>query len=114
MKMSELIAIRPSIEKMAGQQHSFPAALKFAKFTRKIIMILQDFDVKRAELFNKYGVTQGENNTIVIPPDNETKFKAEMQIELDKEVKIDPLDVSALGDMKVAPADLINCLQLFE
>lgn len=112
MKVSELIAIRPSIEKIASKEHNFADALKFAKFVRDVLIVLQDFDIKRAELFNKYGAKQGENNSIVVPPGAEANFKEEMQKELDKEIEIEKMDVSAL-DMQVAPADLINCIDLF-
>ena len=113
MKLGDLIAVRPAIEKIASGQHNFSAAIEFAKFTRKILMTIQEFEIKRSELFNKYGVKKTEDNTIVVPPESEASFKKEMKEILERNIEIEPLDVSTL-EMKVAPADLINCLELFK
>lgn len=112
MKISELVALRPAIEKLATKEYDLPTAIEFAKFTRKILEAIQEFEQKRSDLFIKYG-EKTEDGKFIIKPENETKFKAEIQKGLNKAVKITPLSVAKL-DMNVAPADLINCLSIFK
>jgi len=112
MKVSELIAMRPAIEKLASKEYDLPAALKFAKFARKVLEAIQEFESMRAELFVKYGEKQEDGN-IIIAPKNEKKFKAEIEKGLNKNVSISPMMVKGLK-MTAAPADLVNCLKIFK
>ena len=62
MKVSELIALRPAIEKLAGKEYDIAVALEFAKFARKVLEAIQEFENKRADLFIKYGEKQEDGN----------------------------------------------------
>jgi len=112
MKVSELIAIRPALEKLAGKEYELPAALEIAKFTRKVLETIQDFEAKRAELFTKYG-EKVEEGGLKIPEKHQDKFKAEIEKGLNKNVKIVPLKVEGLN-ITASPADLVNCLNIFK
>jgi hypothetical protein len=112
MKVSELIAIRPALEKLASKEYDLTVALKFAEFTRKVLEKIQDFENLRADLFIKYGEKQEDGN-LKIAKKNEKKFKEEIEKALNKNVRITPLTVKGLK-MQAAPADLVNCLKIFK
>ena len=115
MKLNEIINVRPALEKIAAMEMDGGQALKFAKFTKDILLPLQDFEVKRAELFRKFGVEEGEGDqrNIKILPENEKKFNAAIKRALDKEIKVGPFDITKLG-IKISPAELVNALGLFK
>jgi len=115
MKLNEIINVRPALEKIAGMEMDGAQALKFAKFTKDVLMPLQDFEVKRAELFRKFGAEEGEGDqrNIKILPENEKKFNAAIKRALDKEIKVGPFDITKLG-IKISPAELVNALGLFK
>ena len=112
MKISELVAARPALEKIAQIEMDPASALKIAKMTRRVLEEIQKFEVTRAELFTKYGEQQEDGN-VVIMPKNAPAFKKAIEKGLNRAVKIMPL---ALKDIKalIAPADLVNCLKLFK
>ena len=115
MKLNEIVGLRPTLEKIAGKEMYGAVALKFAKFTREVLTEIQSFEVKRAELFNKYGEVSGEGKEqkVQILPDNEKKFQTAIKKALDAEVKVKPFDIASLG-IKVAPAELVNSVGLFK
>lgn len=112
MKLRELVPVRGVIEKLASKEYELETSLVFAKFTRQILEKLQTFDILRSNMINKYGTKDSEGGVQIKPEFQET-FKSEMEKILDQEVQIEPLDVSKVN-MKVAPADLINILNLFK
>lgn len=115
MKLSEVVGLRPVLEKITAKETNGAAALKFAKFVRDILVAIQEFEAKRAELFQKYGVAEGEGEqqSIKIKPENEKKFNAAIKRALSKDLKLKPFDIASLG-IDIAPADLINALPLFK
>jgi hypothetical protein len=115
MKVSEIVSTRPLLEKIAAKEMDSGAALEFAKFTVEVLKEAQAFDMKRAELFEKYGESEGEGKekSITIKPENEKKFNAAIKRAVGKDVEIEPFDLSSLGII-IAPADLINALPLFK
>ena len=115
MKLNELVVLRPTLEKIAGKEMDGAVALKFAKFVRDVLMEIQGFEVKRAELFNKLGEVsgEGEEKKVQILPANEKKFNVAIKKALDAEVKVKPFDIASLG-IKVSPAELINSTGLFK
>ena len=112
MIVSDLVAIRPALEKLAEGEYPFEVSLKIAKFTRECIEAIQEFEAKRMDYFKKYG-EQLEDGNLQIPAENEKKFKTAITRSLNKNVKIEPLKAAELGAM-VKPVDLLNCLQAFE
>ena len=115
MKLNEIVGLRPTLEKIAGKEMDGAVALKFAKFTRDILMEIQGFEVKRAELFKKFGEVsgEGEEQKVQILPENEKKFNAAIKKALNAEVKVKPFDIASLG-IQVAPAELVNSVGLFK
>ena len=116
MKLNEVVGLRPVLEKIAAKEMDGAAALEFANFVKDILIEIQGFEMKRAELFQKHGVeTEGEGGQkgLQIPPENEKKFNTAIKRALGKEVKVEPFDIATLGIM-VSPADLINATGLFK
>ena len=115
MKLNEIVGLRPTLEKIAGKEMDGAVALKFAKFVREVLVEIQGFEVKRAELFNKLGETsgEGEEQKVQILPANEKKFNTAIKKALDAEVKVKPFDIASLG-IKIAPAELVNSVGLFK
>jgi hypothetical protein len=113
MKVSELIAIRPQVEKIAQKEMDMQSALVIAKFTRTMLEAIQEFEKKRADLFEKYGEKPDESGNIVVKEENKTKFQNAIKRALGKNIKIEPIDTKKLG-LVIAPADLINCLSVFK
>lgn len=112
MKVSDLVAIKPALEKLADGEYPFEVSLKIAKFTRECIKAIQEFEAQRMEYFKKYG-EQVEGGNLQIPAENEKKFKNAITRSLSKNVKIEPLKAAELNAV-VKPMDLLNCLQAFE
>ena len=115
MKLNEIVGLRPALEKIAGKEMDGAMALKFAKFTRDVLIEIQDFEVKRAELFRKYGeeTGEGEEKRIQIIPENEKKFNTAIKRALNKEVKVKPFDLTKLS-IQISPAELLNALGIFK
>lgn len=115
MKLNDAVGARPALEKMAGIEMDTASALKFAKFVREVLTEIQAFEVKRAELFRKYGVEEGEGKekNIKILPENEKKFNTAITRALNKEIKIKPFDLTSIN-IAVTATELINALPLFK
>ncbi len=115
MKLNDAVGARPALEKMAELEMDSVSALQFATFVREVLMEIQNFEMKRAELFQKYGVEEGEGEqkNIKILPENEKKFNAAIKRSLNRELKIEPLDLANLG-IAIAPRALINALPMFK
>jgi hypothetical protein len=116
MKLSEAIGARNLLEKIAGKEMNGKSALAYAEFVRSVLTEIKEFEVKRADLFKKHGEeVVGEDNktALQIKPENEKKFKAAITKALNKEIKVEPFDLSESG-VSIAPADLINALPLFK
>ena len=115
MKLNDVVGGRTVLEKMAAMEVDGGVALGFAEFVRGTLMEIQSFEVKRAELFQKYGVEEGEGEgkNIRILPENEKKFNTAIKRALNKEIDAEPFDVSSLG-IKISAAELVNALPLFK
>ena len=115
MKLSEVVGLRPVLEKIAAKEMDGAAALEFANFTKNVLVEIQNFEMKRAELFKKYGeeMEQDGQKGLQIAPDNEKKFNAAIKRALNKEVDVEPFDIASLG-ITISPADLINATGLFK
>jgi len=115
MKLSEIVGLRPTLEKIAGMEMDGAVALKFANFVKGVLIEIQDFEIKRAELFRKYGeeIGEGDEKRLQVKPENEKKFNAAIKRGLNKEIKFKPFDIASLG-IKVTPADLVNATGLFK
>jgi len=115
MKINEMVGARPTLEKVAGMEVDGGKAREFAEFVKDVLVAIQEFEVKRAELFRKYGEEEGEGaeKNIKILPENEKKFNTAIKRALNKEVDLAPFDLASLG-ISIAPADLVNALPLFK
>ncbi len=115
MKLNDVVGMRPTMEKIAGMEMDGAVALEFANFAKSILMEIQNFEMKRAELFRKYGeeMGEGEEKRIQVKPENEKKFNTAIKRGLNKEVDIEVFDIASLG-IKIAPVDLINATGLFK
>jgi len=115
MKLNDAVGARPALEKLAGMETDSESALQFAAFVRDVLMEIQDFEMKRADLFKKYGIEEGEGEekNIKILPENEEKFNAAIKDALNEEIRIEPFAIANLG-IAVTPLDLINALPLFK
>ena len=116
MKLKELVTIRPALEKIAGMEMDAVVALGFATFLREILIIVQEFEMKRGELFQKYGEFsgEGEDKMLKILPENEEKFNGAIDEALDVDVEVPTFDIVNLVDLKITPVDLINIVSLFK
>lgn len=114
MKLNEIIGAKPILEKIAAKEMEAAAALEFAKFVKVIAIAIQDFEVKRTELFQKYGKAtgEGEERRIQVLPENEKKFNAAIKRALNKDVDVNPFDMSVLG-VVISPVELVNATDLF-
>jgi len=115
MKLNDAVAARKTLEKLAGMETDSVSALQFATFVRDVLVEIQDFEMKRAELFQKYGVEEGEGEqkNIKILPENEKKFNTAIKRALNKELKIEPFAILNIG-IAITPLDLINALPMFK
>lgn len=115
MKVSEVIGLKPVLEKIANKEMDAAVALKFAKFVRSVLEEVQEFETKRAELFQKFGQDEGEGDQrmIKILPENEKKFNTAIKRALNKELKAKPFPIATLG-VEIAASDLVNALALFK
>ena len=115
MKLNEVVMTRPLIEKIAAMEIDASEAKEFAVFAREVLKAIQDFEVKRAELFQKYGIQEGEgpDARLVVPQQEEKKFNAAIKRALNKDLDVEPFDLASLG-IKLTPAELVNALALFK
>jgi len=115
MKLNEMVGARPIMEKIAGMEIEGGVALEYAEFVKNVLVEIQNFEQKRAELFRKYGAEEGEGEArnIKILPENEKKFNSAIKRALNKEIDIEPFDMSSLG-INIVPSELINALPLFK
>lgn len=116
MKLSDVVGMRPTLEKIAGKEMDGAAALEFAMFVRSILEEIQKFEVKRAELFQKYGEevkTEDDKTGIKIKPENEKTFNNAIKKALGKKISVEPFDIATLG-IKISPAELVNSLLIFK
>ena len=115
MKLNDAVGARPALEKMAGVEMDTVSALKFATFVREVLMEIQNFEMERAELFKKYGIEdgEGEEKNIKILPENEKEFNTAITRALNKELEIEPFDLTSIN-IAVTATELINALPLFK
>jgi hypothetical protein len=115
MKLNEVVGARPTLEKVAAMEMEGGVALEFAIFVKNVLIPIQEFEVKRAELFQKYGVSEGEgeNKNIRILPENEKKFNTAIKRALNRDIGVEPFSLASLG-IGIAPSELINALPLFK
>jgi len=112
MKVNEIVLVKPLIDKLAGMEMNARTAMSFAQWAREVLTVIQDFEIKRAGLFEKYGEKQEDGNFKIIE-ENEKKFKTAITRALNKDVELEPFDISDSG-ITIAPADLINVMPLFK
>lgn len=112
MKVSDLLNAREAIEKIARMEMDAAAALSFAKFTKEVLLVVQDFEKKRAELIKKYGEPDNQGN-VRVKQENQKKFNSAMKRALNKKVDIEPFDIFSAG-FEIAPSELINAIELFK
>lgn len=112
MKLNDAVLARPLIEKLAAKDTAPEDALPFADFVRQILTVIQEFEVKRAGWFEKYG-EEAEEGGMKIKEENEKKFKTSINRALNKELDIEPFALSETN-IEVSPAELLNVLPLFK
>ena len=113
MKVSDAILMKPLVEKFAAQEMDAAVAMKFAAFAKDVLTASQEFEVKRAQLFEKYGEQVDSDGNWKIKEENEKKFQAAIKRALNKELEIEAFDMSNSG-LKVSPADVVNVLSLLK
>jgi hypothetical protein len=111
MKVNEIVLVKPLVEKVAGMEMNARTALSFAQWAREVLTIIQEFEVKRAGFFEKYGEAQEDGN-FKIKEENEKKFKTAITKALNKEVELEPFNLSDSG-ITIPPSDLINVISFF-
>jgi hypothetical protein len=111
MKVNDIVLVKPLIDKIASMEMNARTALSFAKWAREALMIIQEFEVKRSGFFEKYGEKQEDGN-FKIKEENEKKFKTAITKALNKDVGLEPFNISDSG-ITIPPADLINVMPLF-
>lgn len=114
MKLSVIVAARPLLEEMANMEMDGAGALSFAGTLRIAFTAIQEFEAKRAELFQKYGeeTGEGEEKRLQILPENEKKFNAAIKRGLGKEIDMEQVSISDLG-ITISPSKLVNTDGLF-
>ena len=109
MKVSDAILMKPLVEKFAAQEMDAAVAMKFAAFAKDVLTASQEFEVKRAQLFEQVD----SDGNWKIKEENEKKFQAAIKRALNKELEIEAFDMSNSG-LKVSPADVVNVLSLLK
>lgn len=115
MKLIDIVGQRSTLEKIAGKEMEGGVALEFANFAKSVLVEIQNFEAKRAELFQKYGeeIGEGKEKHLQIKSENEKKFNMAIKRAINKELNIEPYPIAALG-IAITPTELFNATGLFK
>ena len=110
MKLKTILESKGSLQELIGQAMPINAAFKISKIQKELNSILELFDDRKRNLFNKYG----KDNQIT--KENEEVYIKEYTILLEEELdlEIEKVSIDKLGDISIAPAHLTNLDWLLE
>ena len=123
MKLSETINFVPFYDKIKTQPMSVTAAYKLAKIYQQAKRDESFYQEKLREILFQYGELDENGNLIPVDDGKGIKLKDDSQEaclaaikeleEIESELKFDPIDISILDKIEVAPGDLESVMGFF-
>ncbi len=122
MKLQQLINSESSLRKLLETPLPVKVAYKISKLVNKIQPELTIFNEQRDKLIKELGEHDKEKDTYTVQPKNMAKFTEEItkltEIEVDlgfgEGKDVEKISVDDLGDIKVAPQELLQLDWLLE
>lgn len=116
IKISQLLDMKPVIEKLVEQDVPVSAGYDLMKLVKLFDSELGLFNASKKKLFDKYGKEDKEKKTISIPKEKIEVCKKDFESLLNKEIKIEvkKVKVGSLGDIKLTTIDLLKIELIIE
>jgi len=113
-KLGEIAAAVPAMDNLAQMKWPIKISYRIGKIVRQLRAEMEHYSSSREELIRKYG-TETENR-VEVTPENTKAFLEELKQlnEIEVDVPIYPLKLSELGEVNLAPIDLVNAWFVFE
>lgn len=111
IKLSELNKIKVSLSKLITAE-GIPAraAYRATKFSKKIVAEIEAMEESRIALVKKYGA-EGEGGRYEVKPENDEKFKAELDELFAEEVELPEVKI-AVGDLEKVNLTMLDYANL--
>lgn len=106
MNIKEILESKEAIQALTAQTLPINTAIKLSKLQKELNEVLEIYQERRANLFEKYG----EGEDLSIPDTNREVFLKEHEALIIEEldITIQTVSVETLGDIKMSPNDITN------
>jgi hypothetical protein len=108
VQLGEIYGARDSLAKLLALT-CFEAKISIliARLARKLGEEIKTIEQQRLQLVQKYGEKDGENNQLVVTPENREAFIKEFDEALDQTIEIDMPQVVIPGNIVIEPSILL-------
>lgn len=109
-KLGEIRTLESSLAKLMNKELPIKAAYRLGKLLKAVSEELTIIENNRVKLIKKYSKGEDESGNFEVIKEKVDDFKKEFADFLTEEVEIDckPVSISELGDISLAPIDLIR------
>ena len=113
--MKELLGVEASVvELLKCDQLPASTGIHIARMARSVAAECQTFRERQRAAIEKHGGPPGKMGEITVKPDNQPKFREEVDALLDTEVEVEfPKKVTLPGNIKIAPKVLFDLIDDF-
>jgi hypothetical protein len=113
IKLGEIAAAVPAMNNLAQMKWPIKISYRIGKIVRQLNAEMEHYGQSREELIRKYGVETGER--VEVTPENTKVFIDELKQlnEVEVELPIFSIKLSELGEVDLAPIDLVNAWFVF-
>lgn len=114
--IKNLHAMQQTVAKLSNMEQNAKLSYRLARILSKIHSALNDFEDKRRDLVDQYGVLDEKTNRKQVPPDKMKDFEKDFEklIEDPTELEIQQIPFDLIAGMNVSAHDLIVLEDLVE
>ena len=121
IKLQEVVNSIESLKTLSGLKIPVLESFKISLFLKNVSPSVESYEIERNKLVKELGTPvlddkKKETGNFNFEPDNAKKFNDKMKaiLDVDVDVKIPEIKVSALGDIKIEPMTLTNLMWLLK
>ena len=108
MKVSELVAMQPSLIALANIKLPVKVSYRISKILNQIGGVIKQVNADQRALYQSMGVLNEDKTQFVIPDEHRDAFNAAMQglMDVEANITIHPVSAADLGDISIEPGHL--------
>ncbi len=110
VKLSQIVESVESLKILLNTKLPAKTSYRIKRLVDKVNPILKSYDEKRNELIQELGAEQEDGNFAVTEPEALKVFTTKLNeiLELDETVDFEPIRVEDLGEVSLAPKDIVE------